>query len=91
MSSSTRRTDLQPQSCALADCGQLRRLKVCKAQRGQIAVLARESGEAVDHDREFFQDESESGTDEDKVRVAARTNWKVGKHLYGIDCTYSVT
>jgi len=68
---STGRTDLQPQSCAFADCGQLRRLKVCKSQRGQVAILARESGEAVDHDGEFFEYESESGTDEDEVRVAA--------------------
>ena len=68
---------MQPQRCALADCGQLRRLKVCKAQRGQIAVLTRESGEAVDHDCEFFKDESESGTDEDEIRVAARTGSKI--------------
>jgi hypothetical protein len=82
---------LQPQSCALADCGQLRRLKVCKAQRGQIAVLTRESGEAVDHDCELFEDKSESRTDEDEVRVAAMTSWKIGKKLSGIDRTYSVT
>lgn len=49
---------------------------MCKAQRGQIAVLTRESGEAVDHDCELFEDECESGTDEDEVRVAAMT---VGK------------
>lgn len=65
---------MQPQSRALADCGQLRRLKVCKAQRGQIAVLTRESGEAVDHNCEFLEDESESGTDEDEVRVAEMTS-----------------
>jgi hypothetical protein len=82
---------LQPQSCTLADCGQLRRLKVCKSQRGQIAVLTRESGEAVDHDCEFFEDESESGTDEDKVRVTEITSWKIGKRSSGFDRTYSVT
>jgi hypothetical protein len=82
---------LQPKSCALADCGQLRRLKVCKAQCGQIAVLTRESGEAADDYCEFFEDESESGTDEDEVRVAAMTSWKIGKKLNGIDRTYSVT
>lgn len=49
---------------------------MCKAQRGQIAVLARKSREAVDHDCEFFEDESESGTDEDEVRIAAMTSWK---------------
>jgi len=61
---------LQPKRCALADCGQLRRLKVRKTQCGQVAILARERGEAVDHDREFLEDESESGMDEDEIRVA---------------------
>jgi hypothetical protein len=64
---------------------------MCKAQRGQIAILTRESGEAVDHDCEFFEDESESGMDEDEVRVAAMTSWKMGKKLSGIDRAYSVT
>ena len=82
---------MQPQSRAFADCGQLRRLKVCKAQRGQIAVLTRESGKAADHNCEFFEDESEGGTDEDKVCVAAMTSQKIGKKLSGFDRTYSVT
>ena len=64
---------------------------MCKAQRGQIAVLTRESGESVDHDCEFFEDESESGTDEDEVRVTEMTCWKIGRKESGIDCTYSVT
>jgi hypothetical protein len=66
-------------------------LKVCKAQRGQIAVLTRESGEAVDHHCEFFEDECKGGADEDEVRVAAMTSWKIGKKLSRIDRTYSVT
>jgi hypothetical protein len=64
---------------------------VCKAQRGQIAVLSRKTGQAVDHDCQFFEDESESSTDEDKVRVATMTSWKIGRKLSGIDRTYSVT
>lgn len=64
---------------------------MCKAQRGQIAVLTRESGETVDHDCKFLEDESESGMDEDEVRVAAMTSWKIGNKLRGIDRTYSVT
>jgi hypothetical protein len=64
---------LQPQRRALADCGQLRRLKVRKAQRGQVAVLARKRGKAVDHDREFLKDEGESGAEEDEVCVASMT------------------
>lgn len=74
---STGRTDLQPQSCAFANCGQLRRLKVCKAQRGQFAILARESGEAVDHNCEFLKDEGESGADEDEIRVAGTISWRL--------------
>jgi hypothetical protein len=64
---------------------------MCKAQRGQIAVLTRESCEAVDHDCEFFEDESESGTNEDEVRIARMTSPKNGKKLSSIDRTYSVT
>ena len=64
---------------------------MCKAQRGQITVLTRESGEAVDHDCEFFEDESESGADEDEVCVTAMTSWKVGYESSGINRTYSVT
>jgi len=46
-------------------------LKVCKSQRGQVAILTRESGEAVDHNCQFLEDEGESGADEDEVRIAA--------------------
>jgi hypothetical protein len=46
-------------------------LKVCKAQRGQVAILTRESGEAVDYDCQFLEDERESGAEEDEVRIAA--------------------
>ena len=64
---------------------------MCKTQRGQIAVLTRKGGEAVDHDCEFFEDESESRTNEDKVRVTEITSWKTGKRSSGFDRTYSVT
>jgi hypothetical protein len=68
---STGRTDLQPQSCALANRGQLRRLKVCKAQCGQVAILTRESGEAIDHNCQFLEDECDCSAYEDEVRIAA--------------------
>jgi len=85
---------LQPQRRTLANCGQLRRLKVRKAQRGQVAVLARKRGKAVDHDREFLEDESESGAEEDEVGVASMTRWKIRKASGCTDCVdraYSVT
>ena len=83
-------TNLQPQSRALANCGQLRGLKVCKAQCGQFAILTRESGEAVDHDCEFLEDEGESGAEEDEIRVAATMSRKLEAKGY-IDCAHSVT
>jgi len=43
---------------------------VRKSQRGQIAILTRESGKAVDHNSELLEDESESGADENEVCVA---------------------
>lgn len=85
---------MQPKRCALADCGQLRRLKVRKAQRGQVAILTCERGEAFDHDREFLEDESESGTDEDEVRVATIMRLKISKGsscMDYADYAYSVT
>ena len=71
MDISTGLTNLQPQSCALANCSQLRGLKVCKAQCWQFAILTRESGEAVDHDCEFLENEGKSGAEENEIRVAA--------------------
>jgi len=68
---------LQPQSCTLANCRQLCRLKVREAQRGKVAILSREGGEAVDDDREFLKDEGECRADEDEIRVAAMMSWKV--------------
>jgi hypothetical protein len=65
-----REMHLQPQCCTLANRGELRRLKVCKTQRRQVTILARESGKAVDDDCELFQDEGQSGTHEDEVRIA---------------------
>ena len=50
---------------------------MCKAQRGQFAILARESGEAVDHNCEFLKDEGESGADEDEIRVAGTISWRL--------------
>jgi hypothetical protein len=82
---------LQPQRCTLSNGGQLRRLKVRKAQRGQITILSRESGEAVDHDRKFLENESEGSADEDEVRVAAIRNWKIRKASECIGSAYSVT
>jgi len=88
------RTYLQPKRCTLANCGQLRRLKVRKAQGGQVAILTRERGEAVDYDREFLEDEGESSTDEDEVRVATIMRLKISKaqQLHGLrDYAHSVT
>ena len=50
---------------------------MCKAQRGQFAILARESGKAVDHNCEFLKDEGESGADEDEIRVAGTISWRL--------------
>jgi hypothetical protein len=61
---------LQPQCCTLANRGELRRLKMRKAQRRQVTILARENGKAVDDDCDLFEDEGESGTHEDEVRIA---------------------
>jgi hypothetical protein len=54
-------------------------LKVRKAQCGQVAILARERAEAVDYDRELLEDESESGVEEDEVRVATIMGLKISK------------
>ena len=70
---------LQPKRCAFADRGQLRRLKVRKAQSGQVAILTCERGEAADYDRKLLEDESESGAEEDEVRVATKTGLKTSK------------
>jgi hypothetical protein len=43
---------------------------VRKAQRGQVAILTRERGKAVNHNREFLEYECESGAEEDEVCVA---------------------
>ena len=75
---------MQPKRCALADRGQLRRLKVRKAQRGQVAILTCERGEAVDYDRELLEDESESGVEEDEVRVATIKRLKISKMSGGM-------
>jgi hypothetical protein len=84
------RTHLQPKRCALADCRQLRRLKVCESQRGQVAILTRERGKAVDHNSELLEDEGESGADEDEVRVATMEDQK-GEQLHCVDRAHSVT
>lgn len=49
---------------------------MCKAQGGLVAILACESGEAVDHDCEFLKDDGEGGADEDEIRVAEMMSWK---------------
>ena len=49
---------------------------MCKAQGGLVAILACESGEAVDHDCEFLEDDGEGGADEDEIRVAEMMSWK---------------
>ena len=85
------RTDLQPQSCALAHCGQLRRLKVCKAQRGQFVILTCESREAVDYDCELLEDKGKSGAEEDEIRVAAMIRSEIRNTTDRIDRTHSVT
>lgn len=82
---------MQPQRCALSNGGQLRRLKVRKAQRGQITILSRKSGETVNHDREFLENEGESSADEDEVRVTAMRNWKIRKASECIGSAHSVT
>ena len=66
------KTHLQPQCRALANRGQLRGLKVREAQRGQVTILTRENGKAVNHDRQLLEYEGQSGADENKVRVAAK-------------------
>jgi hypothetical protein len=59
-------------------------LKVRKAQRGQVAILTRERGEAVDYDRELLEDECESGVKEDEVRVATIKRLKISKMSGGM-------
>lgn len=64
-----------------------------KTQCGQGAILARERSEAVDYDREFLEDERESGTDEDEIRVATMRR-NVSKASSWMDCAdyaHSVT
>lgn len=43
-----------------------------EAQRGQVTILTRENGKAVNYDRQLFEYEGQSGADENKVRVAAK-------------------
>jgi hypothetical protein len=42
-------------------------MKVRKDRRGQVTILIRKGRKAVDHKREFLEDESDSGVDEDEV------------------------
>jgi hypothetical protein len=57
---------------------------VGKAQCGQVAILTRERAEAVDYDRELLEYESESGVEEDEVRVATIKRLKISKMSGGM-------
>ncbi len=47
-----------------------------EAKGGEVAILAREVGEAVDDDRKFLQKKREGFADEDQVRVTrSRMLW----------------
>ena len=61
-----------------------------KSQSGQVAILTREGGKAVDHNSELLEDECESGAEEDEVCVATMEVQK-GEQLHCVDRAHSVT
>lgn len=62
---------LEPQSCALSDGRQLRGLEVCEAEGGQVAVLLRKLGKAINDYGELLDEEVKSLANEDEICVAS--------------------
>lgn len=63
---------------------------MCESQRGQVAILTRERGKAVNHNSKLLEDESESGAEENEVGVATTEDQK-GEQLHGVNLAHSVT
>ena len=64
-------THLEPEGSTFADRRKLCGLEVREAERGQVAVLGRKCGEAIDHDSELLKEEGECLANENQVRIAA--------------------